>query len=131
MMRAEFLLGLLLLVSDAHAARTRSFTGKVISLTPDTVTVQGEAGTLELGRRALGGESLRVGDVATFQYRAEAEGVKILERGGRRREEPGVAPTPSPDPGRGVPPGVVDDRAFYNAARERGDEPGESRADGT
>jgi hypothetical protein len=102
--------------SEARAARSYEFSGKVTGVRGDTIAVSRGLETLEFDRGSIAtgvAGMPKVGDEITIRYRLEAQSVESR----RSKQQPGeVAPEANPlRESREKKQIIIDDRAFYDA----------------
>jgi hypothetical protein len=113
-----------LLAASAHAAKMYSFSGKVSRITGNEVEVTRGTDTREFGISGMSVEQkdqLKLGEEVTLWFSMDAQRVTRQQAGraGNLRESnpPQAQPDSDTDSNDSsvIPPGVQDDRAFYNA----------------
>jgi len=110
------ILFILILIAAAPTLASTAYrvTGEVTGATERTITLQHENQTFEFRRPEHLG-LVKKGDRVTVIYHLDAEQISPApESGGALPPSPGVKDEVAPPGATGIP-GVVDDRAFYNA----------------
>ena len=106
------------------AVNQQAFSGKVTSITPESIEVSNGHVKKKFRRTIQPSEgavetlpAIRVGDQVVVRYSLDADAIR-LERQSAGRAAPGKSPkTPGKNPGSrpGQVPGTIDDRAFYES----------------